>query len=199
MKEFIFGMFTMFILVLGLFLYLHRVGRTPRHRSAEPTGLYRTWRERSRGIAANPEPGGPEAEAMVEGVRRAFAPFTVENIRKNFPEAYAEEMYFRDAFHTYTTRSEMVDYMVKSAEMNPGVTFEFSPHARDGIDFYLPWVMVVPGGEGKPEQRSLGVSHLRFDAGGRAVFHQDYWDSADFLVPKVPVANGIIELVRRRF
>ena len=48
-------------------------------------------------------------------------------------------------------------------------------------------------------QQSMGVSHLRFDAEGKVIFHHDYWDSADVLVPRVPIANGLIELVRRRF
>jgi hypothetical protein len=146
------------------------------------------------------EPSDAEQEkAWIEKVQYPFTPFTPEQTKTYFPLAYADELYFRDAFHTYTDFQIMLDYMVKSAEMSPGVTFEFSPVVRNGIDFHLPWIMVLPSKDGGEPQKSLGMSHLRFNAEGKVIFHQDYWDSADVLVPKVPVANGIIELVKRRF
>ena len=198
MRAFIFGMFFMFILLLVLFIYLHQIGADPRHNATGPNALYVEWLEKTAALAAVPD-GQAQETAWIEKVQNAFSPFTPEGTQKNFPTAYAEEMYFRDAFHTYTDRETMVEYMVKSAEMSPGVTFEFSPVVRDGIDFYLPWIMIFPAKEGQDPMRSLGISHLRFNQDGQVIFHQDYWDSADVLVPKVPVANGIIELVKRRF
>lgn len=198
MKAFIFGLLSMLFLFAVLFIYLQQVGSNPRHNAAGPNALYKEWLDKTAEIAAEPR-GNAEEKAWVEKVQNAFHPFTPETTQKNFPLAYAEEIYFRDAFHTYTDRKAMVDYMVKSAEMSPGVTFEFSPVVRSGIDFYLPWIMVLPAEEGEDPLRSLGMSHLRFNKEGKVIFHQDYWDSAHVLVPKVPVANGIIELVKRRF
>jgi hypothetical protein len=132
-------------------------------------------------------------------VQEAFTPFEPQRAAENFPQAYAEEFYFRDAFHLYTDVEAMTDYMVKTAEVSPGVSFTFRPAVQEGVEVFLPWTMVLPGKEGSESQRSLGVSHLRFSEEGKVIFHQDYWDSADVLVPRVPVANGIIELVRRRF
>ncbi|MGA0334473.1 MAG: nuclear transport factor 2 family protein [Kiritimatiellia bacterium] len=199
MKFFIFGMLDTLFLFLVLFFYLHRVGVKPRHEATAPNPLYQEWLEKTAELAASPVAGSAEETAWIAKVQNAFTPFTPEGAAANFPLAYAEDFYFRDAFHTYTDRQEMTDYMVKSAEMSPGVTFEFSPVVRQGIDFYLPWVMVLPGKDGAAPQRSLGMSHLRFNEQGQVIFHQDYWDSADVLVPRVPVANGMIELVRRRF
>lgn len=185
-------------LIPALFL-VHRVGQQPRHNATGTDELYETNLARSAAEAVNPPPGSPEAEEMVARVRRAFTPFDAGNIRSHFPEAYAAAFYFRDAFHTFTDREEMVEYMIKTALQSPGVTFEFEAPARNGIDFYLPWVMVIPDRKGGEAQRSIGVSRLRFNERGQVIFHQDYWDSADVLVPRVPVANGLIELVRRRF
>ncbi|MDA3873372.1 MAG: hypothetical protein PF795_05375 [Kiritimatiellae bacterium] len=197
MKAFIFGMMVMLFLLLVLFGYLHNVGVRPRHEAAAPNALYLEWLDKTGEIAVEPEEGSEQEAMWIQKVRDAFSTFTVEKVEQNFPLAYAESLYFRDAFHSFTDRKSLVDYMRASAEMSPGVTFEFSPVVREGIDFYLPWTMVLPG---KPEaQRSIGISHLRFNQEGQVIFHQDYWDSADVLVPKVPVANGLIELVRRRF
>jgi hypothetical protein len=197
MKAFIFGMLVMLFLITVIFGYLHSLGVRPRHEAAAPNALYQEWLEKTRTLAAEPDADSDQATEWIQKVQEAFSPFTVEQVEKNFPLAYAESIYFRDAFHSFTDREAMVAYMRASAKMSPGVTFEFSSAVRDGIDFYLPWTMVLPG---KPEpQRSIGLSHLRFNSEGQVIFHQDYWDSADVLVPKVPVANGLIELVRRRF
>jgi len=199
MKSFFLGVAVTLAGFILLFIWLHTVGARPRHRATAPSERYASQLKRTEARAVAPEPGGAEARRMVEKVERAFAAFTPDKVRENFREAYAEEVYFRDAFHTYTDREALIDYMVKSAEMSPGVTFEFGKPGRDGVDFYLPWTMVLPRGKNEAEQRSIGVTRLRFNSEGKVVFHQDYWDSADVLVPKVPVANGLIELVRRRF
>lgn len=199
MKYFIFGVLDTLFLFAVLFFYLHRVGIKPRHEATAPNALYTEWREKTADLAAKPRLGSNQEAEWIAKVQQAFSPFTPEQAATYFPEAYAESLYFRDAFHTYTDRATMVDYMVRSAKMSPGVTFEYSPVLREGIEFYLPWVMVLPAKDGQAPQRSMGLSHLRFNSEGKVIFHQDYWDSADVLVPKVPVANGIIELVKRRF
>jgi hypothetical protein len=41
------------------------------------------------------------------------------------------------------------------------------------------------------------MSRVRFDAGGRVVLHQDYWDSASGLFEHVPVLGGLIRAVKK--
>lgn len=197
MKEFLFGFIVCFFLFVVLFVYLHSVGRTPRHNATGPDDLYQEWEFKTRSLAVTPSP--EQLQAWTLQVQEAFTPFEAERAAENFPQAYAEEFYFRDAFHLYTDLQEMTDYMVKTAEASPGVTFTFWDPVQEGVDVILPWVMELPGKGGERPQKSIGVSHLRFREDGKVIFHQDYWDSADVLVPKVPVANGIIELVRRQF
>lgn len=43
-----------------------------------------------------------------------------------------------------------------------------------------------------------GVSHLRFDAGGRVEMHRDYWDAAEELYARLPVVGALMRLLRRR-
>lgn len=197
MKGFILGFLFCILLFVILFIYLHRVGTSPRHNATGPNDLYQTWEARTKELAVRPSEA--QLEAWTRRVQEAFTPFEAERASENFPKAYAEDLYFRDAFHLYTDLGDMTDYMVKTAEASPGVTFTFRPAIQEGIEVFLPWTMVLPDKKGGDPQKSLGVSHLRFNSEGNVIFHQDYWDSADVLVPKVPVANGIIELVRRQF
>ncbi len=199
MKWFLLGAVVTLMVFIVLFVFLHRLGGTPRHDATGPTEKYLSWLERSAAEAVNPAPGSDEERELVKKVQRAFTPFEVENVLANFPQAYADTFYFRDAFHTFTDLNTMVDYMEKSARISPGVTFTFGTPSREGIDIYLPWTMILPGKAGAPDQHSIGISRLRFNQEGKVIFHQDYWDSADVLVPRVPVANGLIEVVRRRF
>ncbi len=199
MKMFLFGALMMTLFFLAIFVGLDWIGRSPRHDAAGPNELYLQALSTSAEIAANPPVGGDREAEWIQRVQDAFSPFSVENVRANFPKAYAEAFYFRDAFHVFTELEPMLAYMVKTAEASPGVTFEFEAPARRGADFYLPWVMVLPIRDGDGEQRSIGISHLRFNEEGKVIFHQDYWDSSDVLVERVPVANGLIETVRRRF
>lgn len=199
MKLFIAGGISTLFLFIVVFMFLHRLGKSPRHDATGPNAQYREWLDRTASEAVSFEPGSEGLKEAINRVRDAFTPFTVEQVSAGFPEAYAESFYFRDAFHSYTELSAMLDYMVKSAEMSPGVTFEFSDPAVSGIDVLLPWTMVLPDRDDGDTQKSLGMTRLRFNEAGKVIFHQDYWDSADVLVPRVPVANGLIEAVRRRF
>lgn len=193
------AVFVLILLLAGLFYWLHFFGKTPRHDATGTNALYLEHLAMSAETAVNPPPGGEEEKALIRKVMEAFHPFSYGNVTLKFPEAYAETFYFRDAFHVFTDRDTMVAYMQHTARQSPGVTFEFEAPGRNGIDFYLPWVMVLPDRGGGEPQRSVGVSRLRFNGDGQVIFHQDYWDSADVLVRRVPVANGLIELVRRRF
>lgn len=189
MKGFLIGFAIATTFWIALFVWLHAKGRSPAFEATKPGEPYQAAKDRPGTI-----PPDGKAEEWIAGVRNAFTPFEADRAAEYFPKVYAEDFYFRDAFHAYTNRDELVAYMVRSAEMSPGVTFRFEEATWDGPEAWLPWVMVLANG-----QESIGVSRFRFNEEGQVIFHQDYWDSADVLVRRVPVANGIIELVKKRF
>jgi hypothetical protein len=45
---------------------------------------------------------------------------------------------------------------------------------------------------------SIGMSHLRFDAQGRVVYQQDYWNAADGLYQHIPLLGTAIAAIKRR-
>ena len=43
-----------------------------------------------------------------------------------------------------------------------------------------------------------GVSHLRFDAGGKVVVHRDYWDPAEELYAHLPLIGSLMRALQRK-
>ena len=71
--------------------------------------------------------------------------------------------------------------------------------AREG-NYYFRWQMTIrfkrlARGE---EQRSIGMTHVRFDPEGKVVLHQDFWDSAAGLFEHVPVLGWMLRRVKQR-
>ena len=57
------------------------------------------------------------------------------------------------------------------------------------------WLKKVAKGE---TLRTIGISIVRFDAEGRVLVHQDYWDSAAGLFDHVPVVGWGTRTIRAR-
>ena len=56
-------------------------------------------------------------------------------------------------------------------------------------DYYFRWIMSVKlerDAKDKPAGRTTGISHVRFGADGKVIFHQDYFDGAAFCMRKYP-------------
>ena len=51
-----------------------------------------------------------------------------------------------------------------------------------------------------PEEllQRASMTFLRFDADGRVVYHQDYWNAADGLFQHIPVLGTLINAIKRR-
>lgn len=199
MKMFLFGFLVAVLAFVALFAWLNHLGSSPRHDGSGPTADYLDALSWTAEVAIDPPVGSEQEQACIDGVVACFAVWKPEVVAEAFPKYYAERLYFRDAFHAFTDLETMLEYMIRSATQNPTCTFTFEPVIRKGIDFYLPWTMVLPDQDGGEPQLSMGFSHLRFNGDKQVIFHQDFWDSADVLVPRVPVANGLIEAVRRTF
>lgn len=165
MKAFFLGVFVCFFLFMMLFMYLHRVGGSPRHDASGPNDTYQEWEAKTREVAV--VPSAEQLPVWIGRVQDAFTPFEKQRAAEYFPKAYADSFYFRDAFHLYTEIEPMTQYMVDTATEPPTepVTFTFWPLVMDGINVMLPWTMILNDG-----QQSMGVSHLRFDADGKVIF-----------------------------
>ena len=71
--------------------------------------------------------------------------------------------------------------------------------ARDN-NYYLRWVMSMRfkmGGD-TVESKSIGMSHIRTDAAGQVVIHQDYWDGIEGVYQYIPFVGYMIGKIQAR-
>lgn len=163
-------------------------------RLTEPNQAYREALKRT----AGEQPDDP-ARAL-QGVIDLFADFSRTNLEARLHGVYADSLFFRDGFKELYSMEELEPYMLESTEPLRSCTFEFSEPVMNPPDYYLHWTMRVSMKRDKPGhlEEVIGMSHLRFNAEGRVVFQQDYWDPTDVLYRRIPIARGLIGYVRSK-
>jgi hypothetical protein len=114
---------------------------------------------------------------------------------------YAESLYFSDTLLTSEDHERVVTHLARM-HIGTGV-LQVEPLGRviNGADVYLIWRMRATFKPLLHEVNSdtLGISHLRFDADGRVVLHQDFWDGAAGFYQHIPLLGGAIRAVGGRF
>lgn len=166
-----------------------------------PDAAYRAALESTQDSAKTAlKEGSDEEKQAIARLQDLFRHYTPEGITERIDAVYAEEVFFRDGFRYVTNRKDLLDYMKHGSEALRSSEFIFTEASvRDG-NYYLPWTMRLNLNRDKPDEWSevLGISHLRFNADGLIVFHQDYWDPTDVLWKRIPVAGWIIQKVRAK-
>ncbi|MCX7713794.1 MAG: nuclear transport factor 2 family protein [Chthoniobacterales bacterium] len=146
-------------------------------------------------------PFGSEKEKRnVARFARFFQDVTEESVRSLIRETYAPRLYFFDTLVRIETVEELERYFVATARNAEWIRVEVKDVARSGEEYYVRWEMgmrlkAVKAGQ---ELRSVGMSHLRFDAEGRIVLQHDFWDSAAGFYEHVPVLGAGIRWLRAR-
>lgn len=122
------------------------------------------------------------------------------NIADLVANLYAEELYFNDTLHTFTNRSTLTDYLVKTGQNIGDIGIEIDAVTITENDIYLRWIMAIRYetlNDGN-EIKSIGISHLRVDDNGYVVMQQDFWDGVDAFYKHVPLLGNLIDMVRNR-
>jgi hypothetical protein len=116
-----------------------------------------------------------------------------------FPEFYSGDAYFKDPFNEVRGVAAIQRIFTHMFEQVGAPRFVVSEKvvAENGVmlvwDFHYRAKLL--GKEGAQVIR--GVSHLKFDAGGRVNYHRDYWDAAEELYMKLPVIGMLMRGLRR--
>jgi hypothetical protein len=144
--------------------------------------------------------GSPEETAALERFGDLFSAFTPEAMGEKVRRVYAEDVYFNDTLKEIRGVDALEAYLVESAEAVEVGRVEVHDVARSGGNYYVRWVMEL---QFKKIQRgrmtrSTGISHLRFNAAGQVVYHQDYWDAASGLFEHIPVVGWMIRKIKGR-
>ena len=152
----------------------------------------------------HPEPpaAGSDAErSALERFARFFSSFEPDRIERLLPETYAEDIWFNDTLKTISGRQSLAHYLAESAAAVEACKVSIEDTTRNAQGEYLVrWRMMIRFRKLKRgvDTWTVGMSHLRFDAQGRVVYHQDYWNAADGLYEHVPLLGGLIRALKRR-
>lgn len=132
--------------------------------------------------------------------RESYADLTSEQIGELMARLYADEMYFNDTLHTFSTRKDLADYMARTGSSLSESRIEVRQVMRDGPDVFVRWSMTFrTRAMGQDiHSESIGMSHLRFNAEGEVVLHQDFWDSGHALYAHLPFVGFAVRRARDR-
>ena len=189
-----------FVFALLAVLVLGACSTTPKGQSEE------SWMEYLQTVQALEEEGppleegSPEERQAIENFQSLLSDFKASDFSQRIPEVYAEELFFNDTLKTLHGAQELQDYLTESAEAIDMGTVEFLDVVTSNGNYYFRWQMTIrfkklASGE---ETRSIGMSHVRFDAAGKVVLHQDFWDSAGGLFEHVPALGWMLRRVKSR-
>ncbi|MDT8438738.1 MAG: nuclear transport factor 2 family protein [Wenzhouxiangellaceae bacterium] len=140
---------------------------------------------------------GSEAgiEVGLERFRSAFSNLADPALGERVATLYGDPLYFNDTLHTIVTRDKLVDYMTATSRSLDFSQVEVEQVMQSGADVWVRWTMHFQSAVGSRslDSRSIGITHLRFDAAGRIVLHQDFWDAAGGLYRHLPVIGYVLD------
>lgn len=148
--------------------------------------------------ALQAHPGSDTAiDAGLEGFAAVYADLTHPDIGERVERLYADTVYFNDSLKTFQSRQPLVEYMKATGGMLEDSSVEIQQVLRDGSDVFVRWYMqFTSSAMGRSiDSESIGMTHLRFDAEGRIVLHQDFWDSAAGLYRNLPVVGYALKKI----
>jgi steroid delta-isomerase len=136
----------------------------------------------------------------LDSLVRFYHDFSPASVAR-FAEFYSADAYFKDPFNEVrgiAAIERIFSHMfTQVAEARFVVGERIVDASNEGSGAVLVWEFRFcrkPGGRG---QVIRGVSHLRFDAGGKVCYHRDYWDAAEELYMKLPLIGLVMRALRR--
>lgn len=136
----------------------------------------------------------------VERFKALYGDLKGERLGERIDAVYADTLYFNDTLHTFRNRQALRQYLEKTAARVDSISVSVDRVLVDGTDVWLNWRMQTRvralGRTMKAD--TIGMSHLRFDADGRVILHQDYWDSTEGLFVHIPFLGGLVRWTRNR-
>jgi len=131
---------------------------------------------------------------------RFYESITPESVSR-FPEFYAENACFKDPFNEVRGLGAIQRIFAHMFGQVDEPRFVVSEQVADAHGAVLIWTFHYRFrgvGKASAEQVMRGVSHLKFDADGKVVFHRDYWDTAEELYMKIPLLGALMRFLRKR-
>ena len=126
--------------------------------------------------------------------KQAYANLADSATADRIRQRYAADLYFNDTVTTIRTRDELTEYMRKTSEKVKTSKVEVDQVLRDGVDVFVRWTMHFESSAYgiKVDSDTIGLSHLRFNADGQVVLHQDFWDSTAGIYSHLPIVGFFV-------
>lgn len=145
-----------------------------------------------------PAPAKDVEAAGVARFKALYADFSPANLKRLTREVYAEEAFFADPLKQVKGIEAVDAYFRRSAESIEDWKLVFEDESAHGVHRYYRWTMDYTLRHNARKVHLLGMSHVIYDARGKVLFHQDYYDGAEAVYEKIPLLGGLIRFVRRR-
>jgi hypothetical protein len=148
-----------------------------------------------------PSASSTEEAAAVENFKTFFSSFAADRIDKLLSSTYADDIYFNDTLKTVRGIEDLAHYLKESAAAVENCRVEVVEVTRtENNDHYFRWKMMIRFKRFKKghDTWTVGMSHLRFNAAGLVVYHQDYWNATDGIFRHIPILGTMINAVIKR-
>lgn len=148
-----------------------------------------------------PAAGSADESVAIENFKAFFSSFESNRIAHLLGKTYAKDVYFNDTLKTIRGIEQLAHYLKDSAEAVENCRVEVMDVTRNEIgEHYFRWKMLIRFKRFKKGQDTwtVGMSHLRFNADGLVIYHQDYWNATDGLFRHIPILGNMINAVIRR-
>jgi hypothetical protein len=145
-------------------------------------------------------PDEPDAKSnkRIQAFTKLYDQLDGGSIDKQIAETYAEKIYFNDTLVTIHDRQNLLKYLKHTQHQLDSIKFEVLGVHDSGNHSYVRWMMqtkfkAIGQAIGI---RSIGISHLRFNADNKIIVHQGYWDSMQGFYEHLPLIGGVLRWIR---
>lgn len=123
-----------------------------------------------------------------------------EFIEQEIANVYSQDAYLNDTLKTLIDRSEIKSHFIKTSKAMTDYSVSIDDVAKSDEGYYIRWTMKYKSPKlAKGEEiESIGITYVIFDASGKAILHQDFWDSSNGFFEHVPILGGGIRIIKNR-
>ena len=142
-------------------------------------------------------PGAPQDAASVAArFLDTFSAMHDPALQDKVQALYAPQFYFNDTLATIRNRPALVRYLSATSDRVQVMDVEMLDAHAVGNDIYLRWFMHLEfkAGWRQASTDTVGITHLRLDANGQIIMHQDFWDNAEGIFRQVPIIGRAVAM-----
>jgi hypothetical protein len=173
-------------------------GCTSKSKNLVPDPAENTAAMERASLISSMKPGSPIETEALQCFTDFYSDYAPEAIREGVRKLYDENAWFGDPFHIVEGIDDIEHYFVVMAEPVEQCTFSVDSIHRSGDDYFARWTMQLESSAAKGERiETIGLSHIRFNATGKVIFQQDYWDTSA-MFDRLPVVGYWTRLVKTR-